>query len=98
MLATIGHRHEKALFFQAGRDALSDQHGVVTGVRQRTGTLLAAHALVASFLGVTTVKVKAGAGWRSWRLRRVGCASAGEAHFAGSRAAAGAGVLVVDRS
>jgi hypothetical protein len=46
------------IVFQAGRDALSDQDGVVTGIRQRTGTLLAAHALVASFLGATTVKSK----------------------------------------
>lgn len=30
----------------------------MTGIRQRTGTLLAAHALVASFLGATTVKAK----------------------------------------
>jgi len=44
--------------FQAGRDALSDQDGIVSGLRQRTGTLLAAHALVASFLGATTVKAK----------------------------------------
>ncbi len=44
--------------FQAARDALADQDGVVTGIRQRTGTLLAAHALVASFLGATTVKAK----------------------------------------
>jgi hypothetical protein len=46
------------IVFQAGRDALADQNGVVTGIRQRTGTLLAAHALVASFLGATTVKAK----------------------------------------
>ena len=46
------------IVFQAGRDALADQDGVVTGIRQRTGTLLAAHALVASFLGATTVKAK----------------------------------------
>jgi hypothetical protein len=44
--------------FQAGRDALADQDSVVTGIRQRTGALLAAHALVASFLGATTVKSK----------------------------------------
>lgn len=44
--------------FEAGRDALADQDRVVTGIRQRTGTLLAAHALVASFLGATTVKSK----------------------------------------
>jgi len=46
------------IVFQAGRDALSDQDGVVAGIRQRTGTLLAAHALVASFLGATTVRAK----------------------------------------
>jgi hypothetical protein len=43
---------------QAARDALADQDSIVTGIRQRTGTLLAAHALVASFLGATTVKAK----------------------------------------
>lgn len=46
------------IVYQAGRDALADQDSVVTGIRQRTGTLLAAHALVASFLGATTVKAK----------------------------------------
>lgn len=46
------------IVFQAGHDALADQDGVVAGLRQRTGTLLAAHALVASFLGATTVKAK----------------------------------------
>ncbi len=30
----------------------------MAGVRQRTGTLLAAHALVASFLGATTVRAR----------------------------------------
>jgi len=58
------------IVFQAGRDALADQDGVVTGIRQPTGTLLAAHALVASFLGATTVKAKAStasAGRRSSR-------------------------------
>jgi hypothetical protein len=39
------------LTYHAGRDALADQESVVTGIRQRTGTLLAAQALVASFLG-----------------------------------------------
>jgi hypothetical protein len=43
------------IVFEAGRDALADQDSVVNGIRQRTGTLLAAHALVASFLGATTV-------------------------------------------
>lgn len=53
------------IVFQAGRDALADQDAVVSGIRQRTGTLLAAHALVASFLGATTVKAKGlhGVGW-----------------------------------
>jgi hypothetical protein len=37
--------------YDAGRHALADQEAFVAGVRQRTGTLLAAHALVASFLG-----------------------------------------------
>lgn len=42
--------------FEAGRSALADQEALVSGIRQRTGTLLAAHAIVASFLGATTVK------------------------------------------
>ncbi len=37
--------------YDAGRHALADQEAFVAGIRQRTGTLLAAHALVASFLG-----------------------------------------------
>jgi hypothetical protein len=41
----------EGIVFQAGRDALADQDSVVTGIRQRTRTLLATHALVASFLG-----------------------------------------------
>jgi hypothetical protein len=41
---------------EAGRDALADQETLVSGIRQRTGTLLAAHALVASFLGATTIR------------------------------------------
>jgi hypothetical protein len=44
--------------YEAGRSALADQEGLVAGVRQRTGTLLAAHALVASFLGATTVRAQ----------------------------------------
>jgi hypothetical protein len=35
---------------------LADQESLVAGIRQRTGTLLAAHALVASFLGATTLR------------------------------------------
>jgi hypothetical protein len=42
--------------YEAGRAALADQEALVAGIRQRTGTLLAAHALVASFLGATTIR------------------------------------------
>jgi hypothetical protein len=42
--------------YEAGRDALADQERLVAGIRQRTGTLLAAHALVASFLGATAIR------------------------------------------
>jgi hypothetical protein len=42
--------------YEAGRSALADQESFVAGIRQRTGTLLAAHALVASFLGATAVR------------------------------------------
>ena len=44
--------------YEAGRSALADQESLVAGIRQRTGTLLAAHALVASFLGATTVRAQ----------------------------------------
>jgi hypothetical protein len=37
--------------YEAGRHALAEQESVVAGIRQRTGALLAAHALVASLLG-----------------------------------------------
>ncbi len=42
--------------YDAGRHALADQEAIVAGIRQRTGTLLAAHALVASFLGAATIR------------------------------------------
>ena|SRR5829696_7682351 len=42
--------------YEAGREALADQEALVAGIRQRTGTLLAAHALVTSFLGATTIR------------------------------------------
>ena len=42
--------------YEAGRSALADQESRVSGIRQRTGTLLAANAIVASFLGATTIK------------------------------------------
>jgi hypothetical protein len=44
--------------YEAGRSALADQESIVAGIRQRTGTLLAAHALVTSFLGATTVRAQ----------------------------------------
>lgn len=37
--------------YEIARDALADQERLVAGIRLRTGTLVAAHALVASFLG-----------------------------------------------
>ena len=50
--------------YDAGRHALADQDALVTNIRQRTGTLLAAHALVASFLGSTTIRAQHGLhGW-----------------------------------
>jgi hypothetical protein len=42
--------------YEAGRSALADQESFVAGVQLRTGTLLAAHALVASFLGGATLR------------------------------------------
>jgi hypothetical protein len=44
--------------YEAGRQALADQEALVSGIRQRTGTLLAAHALVASFLGAATIRAQ----------------------------------------
>ena len=49
--------------YEAGRDALADQESIVTGIRQRTGTLLAAQALVASFLGAATIREHGLAPW-----------------------------------
>lgn len=54
--------------YEAGRDALSDQESVVSGVRLRTGTLLAAQALVASFLGGTAIKAH---GFHRWEWAAV---------------------------
>ncbi|HKG04255.1 MAG TPA: hypothetical protein VKB03_13835 [Conexibacter sp.] len=51
--------------YDAGRHALADQELFVSGVRQRTGTLLAAHALVASFLGAAAIRTGGLHGW-SW--------------------------------
>jgi hypothetical protein len=58
------------IVYEAGRDALADQEALVAGVRQRTGTLLAAHALVASFLGATTIRE---AGLEAWGWVASGC-------------------------
>jgi len=44
------------IVYDAGEKALTEQEHLVAGIRQRTGTLLAAHALVASFLGGTTLR------------------------------------------
>jgi len=74
-VASTGATLEEVVF-QAGRDALADQDSVVTGIRQRTGTLLAAHALVASFLGATTVTAKGlhGFSWSALAALVVGLA------------------------
>ena len=42
--------------YEAGRSALAEQESLVAALQQRTGTLLTAHALVASFLGGTTLR------------------------------------------
>ncbi len=44
--------------YDAGRHALADQETLVSGIRQRTGTVLAAHALVASFLGPAPIRAQ----------------------------------------
>jgi hypothetical protein len=44
--------------YEAGRGALADQESLVMEIRQRTGTILAAHALVASFLGGATLRAQ----------------------------------------
>jgi hypothetical protein len=49
--------------YDAGRAALADQESVVYGIRQRTGTPMAAQALVASFLGGTAIN---GHGFHVW--------------------------------
>lgn len=67
------------IVYEAGRDALADQEALVAGVRQRTGTLLAAHALVASFLGGTTIRETGldASGWIAVGLLVLGlCAAA----------------------
>jgi hypothetical protein len=52
--------------YEAGRSSLADQESAVEGIRQRTGTLLAAHALVASFLGATAVRARGGLFLLDW--------------------------------
>jgi hypothetical protein len=51
------------LTYDAGRHALADQESVVGGIRQRAGTLVAAHAVVASFLGGTVLRSGRLDGW-----------------------------------
>lgn len=43
--------HLEEITYDIGRAALADQESLVSGIRSRTGTLVAAQALVASFLG-----------------------------------------------
>ncbi len=52
----IGVKTLEEVTYEAGRAALADQEAMVSGIRQRTGTLLAAQALVASFLGGTAIR------------------------------------------
>ena len=49
--------------YDAGRHALADQEALVSGIRQRAGTLVAAHAVVASFLGGTVLRGRGIEGW-----------------------------------
>lgn len=49
--------------YEAGRDALADQESIVSGIRQRTGTLLAAQAIVASFLGAAALREDGAGAW-----------------------------------
>jgi hypothetical protein len=67
------------IVYEAGRDALADQEALVAGIRQRTGTLLAAHALVASFLGAATIRETGldAWGWIAISLLVVGLVAAG---------------------
>jgi hypothetical protein len=67
------------IVYEAGRDALADQEALVAGVRQRTGTLLAAHALVASFLGAATIRESGldAWGWIAISLLVIGLVAAG---------------------
>ena len=51
--------------YEAGRDALADQASIVSEIRRSTGTLLAAHALVASFLGAAVLRAGGLHDW-SW--------------------------------
>jgi hypothetical protein len=44
--------------YETARAALADQESLVSGIRQRTGTLLAAQALVASFFGGAAIESK----------------------------------------
>jgi hypothetical protein len=72
-------RRLEEIVYEAGRDALADQEALVAGIRQRTGTLLAAHALIASFLGAATIRETGldAWGWIAIALLVVGLVAAG---------------------
>lgn len=51
------------IIYDAGRSALAEQEATIAGIRQRTGTLLAAQALVASLLGSDALRADGFSGW-----------------------------------
>jgi hypothetical protein len=74
----VGVARLEDITYDAGRHALADQEALVSGIRQRTGTLLAAHALVASFLGATVIRAHGldGFGWIALGALVLGLAAA----------------------
>jgi hypothetical protein len=48
--------HLEEITYDLGRAALADQESLVSGIRSRTGTLIATQALVASFLGGAAIE------------------------------------------
>lgn len=65
--------------YDMSRAALADQESLVTGIRSRTGTLIAVQALVASFLGRAAIEEGplGVAGWAALALLALGLALAG---------------------
>ena len=51
------------IIYDAGRSALAEQSALVAGIRQGTASLLAAQALVASFLGGPAIRSGGFTGW-----------------------------------